>query len=173
MIQCNFFRQNLVRANSYMCTFCLLDCKHTKVIFYKLPFYRLKRDLYHRALLFTQTKPIMAAKPSAKAHIYAHSWHQYKIVRVNLRTTLAQYSNRDTLDKKIRHLEMIERAITRNGIYRFGIKSLTMYFLLSIISIYEDYTQDISSECSPYCRYSSQTCSMPLPAATALAILPL
>ncbi|WP_281710443.1 hypothetical protein [Anaerobiospirillum succiniciproducens] len=50
---------------------------------------------------------------------------------------------------------MIERAITRNGIYRFGIKSLTMYFLLSIISIYEDYTQDISSECSPYCRYSS------------------
>lgn len=47
------------------------------------------------------------------------------------------------MDKKIRHLEMIERAITRNGIYRFGIKSLTMYFVISMFSIYEDYEQDI------------------------------
>ena len=38
---------------------------------------------------------------------------------------------------------MIERAITRNGIYRFGIKSLTMYFVISMFSIYEDYEQDI------------------------------
>lgn len=47
------------------------------------------------------------------------------------------------MDKKIRHLEMIERAITRNGIYRLGIKSLTMYFVISMFSIYEDYAQDI------------------------------
>lgn len=38
---------------------------------------------------------------------------------------------------------MIERAITRNGIYRLGIKSLTMYCVISVFSIYEDYTQDI------------------------------
>ena len=31
----------------------ILSYSDTKVIFYKLPFYRLKRDLYHRALLFT------------------------------------------------------------------------------------------------------------------------
>lgn len=38
---------------------------------------------------------------------------------------------------------MIERAITRNGIYRLGIKNLTMYFVISMFSIYEDYEQDI------------------------------
>lgn len=38
---------------------------------------------------------------------------------------------------------MIERAITRNGIYRFGIKSLTMFLVISMFSIYEDYEQDI------------------------------
>lgn len=38
---------------------------------------------------------------------------------------------------------MIERAITRNGIYILGIKNLTMYLVISMFSIYEDYTQDI------------------------------
>ncbi|WP_027940221.1 hypothetical protein [Anaerobiospirillum succiniciproducens] len=38
---------------------------------------------------------------------------------------------------------MIERAITRNDIYLLGIKSLTMFLVISMFSIYEDYTQDI------------------------------
>lgn len=42
------------------------------------------------------------------------------------------------MDKKIRHFEMIERAITRNGIYRLGIKSLTLFLVISVFSIYED-----------------------------------
>ena len=38
---------------------------------------------------------------------------------------------------------MIERAITRNGVYHLGIKSLTMFLVISMFSIHEDYEQDI------------------------------
>lgn len=47
------------------------------------------------------------------------------------------------MDKKIHHLEMLERAISRNGMYRIVIKCLTMYFVTSILSLYDILETDI------------------------------
>ncbi|MDO4676994.1 MAG: hypothetical protein Q4A68_10665 [Anaerobiospirillum succiniciproducens] len=68
---------------------------------------------------------------------------------------------------------MIEKAITRNGIYRFGIKSLTMYFVISMFSIYKITSRSfiLNSLVTAATHLMPARCL--LPAATALAIFPL
>lgn len=46
------------------------------------------------------------------------------------------------MEKKIRHLEMVERAIARNGLYRIIIKCLTMFFITSMLALYDSYAND-------------------------------